>query len=277
MSDYEKSWDRIEKLHRQLDIGQAVSDDELIQAATSLKIVTNAGYAAFLLFKAIAPICGYRRHLTDKLLFEPMLPLHYLGANEAQEVISWLNHHLTQANPFDGIGQVAIDWIKWLGTQPDLIQKHLDNEIAKNDEYFIQSFRKELVPYSKLKEEFITFQIRWKDRLLDSVGAIIFFCFASEEDDSDPHLDFESLTEVIAKVDINHLIKFYACNIETWWDFLEQMKDPLVAQKFPKIEKNRIQTIWIFEGSILYTAEPSQKSQDVYLANTLELLTLIKE
>ena len=106
----------IGELEKKLQQDMAVSDKEIFEALSKLHIQTNTLHAAFLIATAIAPICGYRPYLTKQLLPRMLYPLTLSGVGSAQQVVQWIQANLNAPQPWNGMSQVGLDWLKWLTT-----------------------------------------------------------------------------------------------------------------------------------------------------------------
>lgn len=282
MSD--QSWKRLKEAHDQLNNGDSVTDEELIDVATNLNIMTNAEYAAYLLVSAIAPICGYRPHLTESLLYEPILPLIYAGIETPEGVIAWLQYYLNKPIPFNDMEATGINWIRWLITQPQLIQKYLDQEIEKNDALLLEDAQtlERFAPYSEIPMDRILFRPVWRDNLLAHTGKFILF-FEIPVDDEEHQVPenqqilnkFQLLTEVLAIYDPQGKLEFIVLDYEGYWSYLRHIDHGKTKQKLPAgVDPKNVQILWLFGQKLIHSVNPDTVADKlVYEKNTLDLIS----
>ena len=100
---------------------ESVTDETVADAIdafnNAMAFSTNAESAAYHLMSVVAPVCFYRRHLADELMPVPIFALLGYGVTQAEQVLGWMERHLSSNTPFDGMESPVTAWLRTLVTQ----------------------------------------------------------------------------------------------------------------------------------------------------------------
>jgi hypothetical protein len=273
---YEESRRRVALLHQTLAQGESLTDDEVLAQLENLYIITNTLSAAELLVALLAPVCGYRPHLTDVLLPRILNPLWMTGFGTLR-VIQWLEYHLSQAKPFGGLASPGLEWVQSLLHQHDRITQML-RRIKKQEKELNQRWeilraqhqlnltnaRHQLAGYSQIAIEKIIFSSYWSQKYALHFSASVYFLYRDETMVN----AFQLLTTAIApyhekmpfyvltEANIEEIGKDYPAEVATW---LENDQDP-------------VWVVWFAQRKPRYICRASETSAKLYLQYTQAVL-----
>lgn len=250
--------ERFEKLQQNLKDNADLPDSAVFEALDNIKIMTNAEFAAFRLTILLAPIGSYRPHLTNHLLTKLLFPLVLIGVDHAQQVVAWTKSHLESPNPFDGLQPEGLDWLKWLITQPGLIQQVLDQLIHQGREQDANEVREYFRPFCRIPLDKVKFYTYWSDAIISEKQKCVLFIQISSFDEPEEAIQerrqretlrkFESLTEAIAKHDMSGGIALSVLNWEGYYDLLRVFEHSYSGELFLGEEITSLQIVWIFKS-----------------------------
>ena len=113
-SEAKQSVDTVVEAVRRGD--ENVSDETVADAIdafnNAMAFRTNAESAAYHLMSVVAPVCFYRRHLADELMPVPIFALLGYGISHAEQVLGWMERHLSSNTPFDRMEPSVAAWLR---------------------------------------------------------------------------------------------------------------------------------------------------------------------
>jgi len=259
-----------------------LSDMELLQAINEMEIVTNTENAAFLLLTVIAPIASNRPNLIEHLLPRFLFPLYLSGFERAQQVIEWLQSHLNSPKPFDGMGEIGLNWIRELVGRSELIQQTLDRLIDDTNEQALDEIRRYFAPFSRISPERIQFHNHWDDKILSEKPRGIIFIQGSGVDEEDEAIaahyehitlkTFESLTEIVSKHDPEGKLFLSVLNWEGYFDLLKTIKDRNIYEVFLDANPDDVQIVWVYNDRGFRVVTRDSINYHLLESYTLDLL-----
>lgn len=254
----DRNQERFARLHQNLKDNANLPDSEVFEALDNIQLMTNSEFAAFRLAILLAPIGAYRPHLTNHLLSKLLFPLLLTGFDNAQQVVVWIKSHLESPNPFDGLRPEGLDWLKWLITQPGLIQQVLDQLIHQCKEQDANEIREYFAPFCRIPLDKVKFYTYWSDEIISKGQKRVLFIQISslagqeeaiqERRQRETLRKFELLTEAIAKHDMSGEIALSVLNWEGYYDLLRVFEHTYSGELFLGEEITSVQIVWIFKG-----------------------------
>src|SRR5689334_6247499 len=103
----------MQEMHKALGCDPTLSDDRIREVVDrwEANLQTNCDNAAQALFAVVAPVCFHRSHLVTEMLQRALRPLLYLGYEDAEQVLAWVESYLQRPRHYAWMDDVGRRWL----------------------------------------------------------------------------------------------------------------------------------------------------------------------
>jgi hypothetical protein len=114
----------------------SISKEEILKEVKYFdeNLRTNCSAAAEANFSLISSICYFRNDLDIELLKFALRPLYYLGIEESDDVVKWVDQFLSKKNSYCCPTPYGIKWLENLITRKEIIKQIIGEFIEETQQ-----------------------------------------------------------------------------------------------------------------------------------------------